>query len=257
MVTLPEPKDWRFDEIARSCPQRAESLEPGIESAALTDQLAKSIVAGIKGSARYGRDCHSKSGHPRIILQIPVTRDLYDHFYNGRSGYRAHYWVSPDVGNDFDQHLVCLLRQAITDHMRPTVNGRRIEVKFDNSRDEYDVGQCPITRDFALQSLVPESSKVWICERLITGEMGCLPFVLFPYMVHGPKLIVDKWKTSQDGLCAPCGGWLDSKGGFVDESGKAMPSKDRNDRAKKLNETGWTPPIVRADHPIGWDSSMA
>jgi hypothetical protein len=48
MVTLPGPDDWRFDEIAKGCPHRADSLDPGIDSAALTDQLAKSIITGSK-----------------------------------------------------------------------------------------------------------------------------------------------------------------------------------------------------------------
>lgn len=197
-----------------------------------------SMIAGIKdGRARYSLDCKEKC--PRITVQIPVSPMLYDHFYNGRRGYRSHYWVAPDDGNDFDNKVVCLLRQTISSHMPPKIDGRKIEVSTDKgTRSDLDVGSCPISREFVLRSLAPEASKAWICERLITGKVGPLESQAFG--VFGPRLIVEKWKDSADGLRAPCGKWLDFKGGFVDATGKVTPSKKRNHRAKQIHDTGWT-----------------
>lgn len=158
---------------------------------------------------------------------------------NGRNGYRAHYWAAPDTGNALDNALVCFLRQAIGSHMPTAVEGRRVEVKMDNGkREEWDVGPCPITREFALQSLVPQASKVWICEWLITGVTGLLQWQ--PLGVSGPRLIVQRWKDFDDGLRAPCGEWLDFKGGFVDDGGRAVPSKNRTKRANDIHDKGWT-----------------
>jgi hypothetical protein len=240
-MTFPSPNDWSFDEMARHDDERererAARLETGIEPDTLTEQLSMSMIAGIKdGRARYGFDCMEKC--PRITIQIPVSPELHDHFYNGRQGYRAHYWIAPDDGNDFDNKLVCLLRQAISSHMPATVEGREINIRNDNgTRTDLDVGSCPISREFALQSLAPEASKAWTCERLITGNCGPLLRLL---SFTGPRLIVEKWKACTAGLLAQRGGWLDFKGGFVDDSGKVTPSKERNHRAKQIHDTGWT-----------------
>jgi hypothetical protein len=170
-------------------------------------------------------------------VQIPVGRKLYDQFFNGRHGYRAHYWVEPDVGNDFDSDLVRLLREAIRDHMPPMVDGRRIDVRIEkNCREEWDVGSCSISRDFALKSLMPDASKVWRCEWLIRGVSGLLQW----RGIGHESLRIEKWKASDAGLLAPTGEWLDFKGGFVDDRGRAIPSKDRIVRAKQLHTTGTT-----------------
>jgi hypothetical protein len=241
-MTFPGPNDWCFDEMARHDDQRererAARLETGIEPDTLTEQLSMSMIAGIKdGRARYGLD--RSNANPRITIQIPVTPVLYDHFYNGRRGYRAHYWSAPDDGNDFDSRLVCLLRQAISSHMPAKIDGRKIDVRTDKgTRSDVDVGSCPISREFVLRSLAPEASKAWICERLITGKEGPLESQAFG--VIGPRLIVEKWKACADGLRAPCGKWLDFKGGFVDDNGSMTPTKNRNHRAKHIHDSGWT-----------------
>src|SRR5689334_19197821 len=103
---FPGRHDWRFDNVEQ---KRARALDDVIAPSALTQQLAEGIEAGIKHTARYGLDRDKKNGTPRIIIQIPVSHELFDQFYNGRCGYRAHYWVRPEVGNDFDNSLVCLV----------------------------------------------------------------------------------------------------------------------------------------------------
>jgi hypothetical protein len=236
-MTFPGPNDWCFVKIAAHEPERAALLEAGMGPDELTNRLSTILVNCIKdGLARYG--LNSKNNCPRIIIQIPVEPEIYDQFFNGRNGYRAHYWTAPDTGDAFDNRLVCLLRQAIDAHMPTTVEGRRVEVKLHKGREECDVGHCPITRDFTLQSLAPEASKAWICEWLIRDVRGLLQWQ--PAAVSGPRLIVEKWKASDDGLRAPWGEWLDFKGGFVDDSGRAAPSKDRNKRAKQIHDNGWT-----------------
>ena len=119
--------------------------------------------------------------------------------------------------------------------MPVTVEGRKIEVRRDNL--ELDVGSYQISREFALRSVAPESSKAWICERLITGKCGPLQWRM-PYL--GPRLIVEKWKACISGLLAPRDKWLEFKGGFVDDNGRVKPSKDRKGRANQIHRNGWT-----------------
>jgi hypothetical protein len=235
-VNLPGPREWRFDEIAADDVERARLLEAGVRS----DELMNAIAAAIRDAvahrtAKFGID--TKNDQPRAIIQVRVGLNLYDQFFNSRTGYRAHYWSSPDEGNSFDETLICHLRQALSDHIPISVEGCNVIVKFPNEiREEWGGGPCQVTRDFALQSFQPEASKAWICEWLITDgrdlnqrqQLGLL----------NPKLIIKRW--SEDGLRAPCGEWLDFKGGFVDSSGNATPSKKRTDRASEIHETGWT-----------------
>jgi hypothetical protein len=234
-MTLPGPNDWSFDNIHARDPERAKLLEAGMRPDALTNILSTTLVNCIKdGRARYG--VNWRNNCPRIIIQIPVEPEIYDQFYNSRNGYRAHYWAAPDIGNVFDNTLVRLLCQAIDAHMPTTVEGRRVETKTHKDREDCDVGHCPIRREFALRSLAPEAAKVWICEYLMTDNYGRLKEQHY-YM--GPRLVVERW-TTDDGLRAPCGEWLEFKGGFVGENGVAMPSKDPNKRAKQICDAGWT-----------------
>jgi hypothetical protein len=125
----------------------------------------------------------------------------------------AHYWADPDIGNVFDETLGDLLRKAIMDDMPHTAKGRWVVVKAEHGlRWESDGGPCEVLREFALQSLAREASKLWICEWLITG-VPCLN-QRQSLGDGGPKLLVKKWKTK--GLRAPRGAWLDFKGGFID-----------------------------------------
>src|SRR4051794_30722309 len=63
-MRFPGPSDWSFNDIIKCCRIRAELLEGEIEAEALTGQLERSIVEGIKGSARFGLD-HDTKGRRR------------------------------------------------------------------------------------------------------------------------------------------------------------------------------------------------
>jgi hypothetical protein len=133
-VTLPGPNDWRFDEIAADDPKRARLLAAGIEPNELANAIAAALVdAIIRSTVRFGVDCHTqRPNEKRVIVQFPVAQRLYDHFYNGRTGYRAHYWANPNIGNIFDDTLGSLLRQAISVCMPQTAKGRWVVVKAEH-----------------------------------------------------------------------------------------------------------------------------
>ena len=50
--------------------------------------------------------CCDKDGYHRVSVMIPLASVLFDQLMNGATGYRAHYAVGIDVGEDFNRRLV-------------------------------------------------------------------------------------------------------------------------------------------------------
>ncbi|HET7865926.1 MAG TPA: hypothetical protein VFL86_16115 [Burkholderiaceae bacterium] len=50
--------------------------------------------------------CTNAPGHERVSIVIPVSVRLLDQLMNGRTGYRAHYAASVEVGEAFNRALV-------------------------------------------------------------------------------------------------------------------------------------------------------
>lgn len=99
--------NWSFEHIRAVDATRAARLEscgPPIEllanlQAALDQQITK-------GECRIAVD--SRRGEfieLRAIVQFQVSPDLYDWFFNARTGYRAQFWVSPEAGTAFNRRL--------------------------------------------------------------------------------------------------------------------------------------------------------
>ena len=49
----------------------------------------------------------------RAEAKIPVTDEAFDQLFNGRSGYRANYYLSPELGASFNRAIVASLIPAI------------------------------------------------------------------------------------------------------------------------------------------------
>lgn len=103
---------------------------------------------------------------------------------------------------------------------------------------------------------MPEASKIWIGERLYSGD-GCpitdIGFATLSDAAQSPaKLWVPKWakaihpKTGErgEGLRAPFpwpeNSWLDLKGGFLNAEGSPMQIKPQDKRADHIHKYGWT-----------------
>jgi hypothetical protein len=54
------------------------------------------------------------TGYQRIIAQIPVKSEIFDTLFNGRTGYRAQYYLSAEQGAKFNRTLVKALIEPIT-----------------------------------------------------------------------------------------------------------------------------------------------
>ncbi len=90
---LPDKSSWRFDEIACSEPDRVPSLNGAEPPMALLKALKDALDQSLNHSdVRMGRE-HAKeqSDDCRAVVQFGVGVQLFDWFFNARTGYRAHF----------------------------------------------------------------------------------------------------------------------------------------------------------------------
>ena len=247
----PGPSDagWSYTKPRETDSARVEALE----SAGNPDELIQELVRALDRATgadefRMGVDYHpDDSSAPRAIIQFKVGPALYDWFFNGRTGYRAQFWRSPEVGAQFNRSMTVKLAKVLAGRLPEKVDVRQIDVSFeDESRIVRDVGEELVSRDTILASLIPEPSKVWMCERLIQNKWGPLSNIGTFGLMGAFKLIIPKWKEARQGLGlrAPYPradrAWLDLKGGFVHGTGHVTQPKDPAKRADQIHETGWT-----------------
>jgi hypothetical protein len=110
---LPDRSTWRFDRISIEDPDRASALELLGTSEQLLDAVAAAFEhAVLNGRVRFGREhAEDARGGCRAVIQFHVRAALFDWFFNGRSGYRAHFWADPLDGIAFNDQMVSLCSQ--------------------------------------------------------------------------------------------------------------------------------------------------
>jgi hypothetical protein len=247
MKTQISATDWSFDAIAARDPQRARQLE----AAGTDDELVRALAHALDQAWRDGHyrlavdSLENAFVELRAIVQFQVTPELYDWFFNARTGYRSRFWIAPEVGQTFNGKLVGALSDVLSDHLPKEFDARRIEVEVSNAaRGENDTGAITIGRNAFLDSMNPGPAKIWICERRYTGQSGSAEEIGFAVLTHAAELIVPRWQAATAGLRAPRPdkdyAWLDLKGGFVDAEGTLMQPKTPLKRAQQLHNEGWT-----------------
>src|SRR5882724_2234388 len=82
------------------------------ELIAVIEREAMSAAVSGKGSWDW-QDGTSMLGCGRALAVIPICRDTFDALFNGRSGYRAQYYLSPAEGARFNGILVKALLEPI------------------------------------------------------------------------------------------------------------------------------------------------
>jgi hypothetical protein len=234
-VPLPKRSDWCFAEIRDADAARAAYLEdaPGFEEilSSIAMELARSLV---RGQFFVGVDHFRDRGNQRVTLQFHVTPQLYDTFFNARTGYRAHYWASPQCGQHANAKLVQTLWMAMSGTLPNQVEARAIEVKEDGfQRIDVDTGSVAVARSLVEASFTHLAAKIWICERQMKGIEG--PLKDIPVR-DGLSLSVVRWKNAHAPLLDNQSTFLDLKGGFVG----GEQSKDPWVRAKDIYRNGWS-----------------
>jgi hypothetical protein len=239
--------DWSFKKIRECDPCRAARLE----SCGSPDELVAALVQSIikNDGLRIGVDDDSKCDRCRTIVQFRVTPELYDWFYNGRTGYRAQFWTSPEAGMKFNERILAAVVKALTERLPEVIPVVRRLIRRD-SASYYDVGhRTACRREELLSSLKPEMSKIWIGEDIIRASPGPMTTWL-TLLRYAKKLCVPKWAVMNpqtgetgEGLRAPfhCAddSWLDVKGVFLNATGEPDPIEPQKDRAQRIHNFGW------------------
>ena len=160
--------------------------------------------------------------HHRALIQFPVHPNLFDWFFNARTGYRAHFRAHPDCGLAFNADVVC----AVRDRLRGCLPSIIRAVKVDSAMSAQ--GEVSISNADLVRSLDPALAKFWVGATAIGGADRGLG-------ASGPKICVgsDRWPA----LYMVGHTWLDLKGAF-DDNGKLYQPKSPRGRAIKLHETG-------------------
>lgn len=123
-------RDWSFRRISDVDRVRAARLE----SAGSSDDLVGSLAEALSGAADRGElriavdSIRNTFTERRAIVQFRVAPELYDWFFNARTGYRARFWIDPKVGLAFNIQIVETLAAVLSRGEPTTVIARQVEV---------------------------------------------------------------------------------------------------------------------------------
>ncbi len=228
--SLPDSSGWHFDEIASCEPDRAHLLEVAGPPGDLLREVTGALDAALaSGDLRVGRE-HA-AGHwddCRAVLQFGVGARIFDWFFNGRTGYRAHFRQHHACGMGFNNQIIEALRHCLDAGLREVVPCRELDSEF------KDCGGTEVPKSFLVQSLVMDLSKVWFCTNRLRPGGGT---ELLPMGIVGPRILLDgnvSWAAPYRGDETA---WLDVKGAFLGDRGPYQP-KDPVKRAERLQATG-------------------
>jgi hypothetical protein len=191
MMRMVRRQEWdlsKLPDAARRqrllCPPSAEWL---LER--LINEAAHAAEHG-KISLNWQEACQ-KPGYFRLNARIPVTEYTFDLMFNGRSGYRAQFYLSPEEGLLYNRQIIdCLIAPV---------------------RNAYDRKPLPVAFDLIKRSLCTPHAKIWVPE-----EQGRNPFVEAAENTLNP----DRWIRNNSVLGRRCplsdSLQVDLKGSFVD-----------------------------------------
>jgi len=239
--------DWSFKELYGSDCNRAGRLEDAGSPDTLVTKLQAELTNTIsRGSLRVAVDSPGNQFvEKRVTIQFQVPPDIYDWFFNARTGYRAQFWKCPDVGATFNKQIIEALSCTLHNKLPDEVSAKKINVSFEKeSRYESYEGEESISREIISTSIKSSISKIWIAERLYGAaaieNIGLA--VLMDAARNLPKLCIPRWQ--EEGCRAPypaeCQSWLDLKGAFVHPKGHVHQIKSQQERAETIHRSGWT-----------------
>jgi hypothetical protein len=95
--------------------KRRERLLAGSGPAQLLDRVLSEARAALSANSVKVEWCEStdRPGYFRVVAQVPLLAATFDEFINGRSGYRAQYYLSPEEGLLFNREALTLLTAVV------------------------------------------------------------------------------------------------------------------------------------------------
>lgn len=222
---------WRYNQIESAEPQRAESLRAAPPWSDLMAETCRALRSSIMdGTARFGFDESGRDeSHLRAVVQFPVGEQIFDWFFNSRTGYRAQFRVGAEHGNEQNSLLIGILRREFHAFESGSISARRLSSSFE------DRGPISASIQDVVASLSPLLSKVWFCAKRIRQDSGVEEVTV---STSTPDLIFSSdcapWRTI---YAEDPNAWLDVKGAFVSPTG-LYQLKDPMLRAEGLSCRG-------------------
>ena len=177
---LPDEESWRFDEILAAEPERAAVLETAGPPTVLLESIRVAFESALDaGEVRWGQEQACLEPQDlRAVVQLPVAPELFDTFFNARTGYRAHFRAHHEQGLEFNSRIIEAVRRKLDGALPGVVVGRTLNCEFE------DCGHVQITKLFLMASLTRDLSKIWFCTKLIQRDGGVYDL---PPGVVGPQ----------------------------------------------------------------------
>jgi hypothetical protein len=222
--------DWVIDaHILQDRSRRAQLID--VPSAADLIRLVAEAAADVDRMARMRMALIQSEDQPhyfRFEAKIPIPQLLFDQLFNGRSGYRAQYYISAAQGAAFNRKIVDALAPAALDACRCRI---------------FTEARSAIAR-----SLAGTYSKIWV-----VGNGAA-------FLEAPPALMPARWKHYWEGnekslgLRLPCPPppQLDLKGTFVRvETDEEWVYEERKIRTRKSSTRAGPDRCIRAIVPPG------
>lgn len=181
---LPDEQSWRFGEILAAEPERAAALETAGPPTALLESIRAAFDSAlIAGQVRWGQEQACLQPRDlRAVVQLPVAPELFDKFFNARTGYRAHFRAHHEHGLEFNSRIIKAVRRTLDAELPDVVVGRKLNCEFE------DCGHVQLTKLFVMTSLTRDLAKIWFCTKLIQRDGGVKDL---PPGVVGPRILLD------------------------------------------------------------------
>jgi hypothetical protein len=228
---FPDESNWRFDAIEDDDRSRTAALENAGPASALSQAIESALNNALDSrDVRFGYE-HARDQWEdcRAVVQFAIGEKLFDWFFNGRTGYRAHFRAHHSCGIAFNGSLIEMARSRLVERTPDVILGRELNGEFE------DLGEIEIPKRFLSASLVTNLSKVWFCTKRI-GLSGGIQHVI-PGLGGTPRIQLNEGCSWAAPYADSDSAWLDIKGAFLGRSG-AYPSNDLIERARKLEANG-------------------
>lgn len=220
-MPIPSREDWKFSaEFPEARLLRLEQImvfESIVESMQRDGEVTCFAVRS--GEAEETR------GARRVEFRIELPPSLVDQFVNGRDGYRARFWQSPEIGDQANRLLI--------DAMKPRLLA---------CVERHPSDDAP-TRQEVCASLSGISAKVWIADEIALDLGGPRE--------GKPDLIVEQWERRREGngpwdeprpygYWAPLGTAVEIKGALLKSDGAEIVPARKQNRSQHIHCVGFT-----------------
>jgi hypothetical protein len=213
LTRMVKREDWCLsDALGERRPRLLEAPKP-------QDLLERVVAEALKasGNRQIGLDWKQsceRPGYFRIVAQVPLDESTFDQLFNGRSGYRAQYYISPEEGILYNRDILDGLIPAI----KAAYRKQPLDVHF----------------DLIEQSVRAPHSKVWVFKEKAAfdeAEKDAL----------NPPRWVENNATRGRKAPLPSHYTIDVKGAFVHPATSDLFVDERKlDRAWDLFKRGYT-----------------